>query len=244
MLPDRLTVVNVHPDLLGLYGDRGNAFALRRQARLHGLEVDIVEVTGGAAVPADADVYLLGGAEDLSMVIAHDLLTRDRGLRSAIERGAPTLAVCAGLQLLGEEFTGPDGVARAGLGVLDMRCPRLPGPRAVGEILTSAEADELGVLTGFENHQGGAELGPAARPLGRLLEGVGNGDGSSEGVRQGAVIGTYLHGPVLVRNPRLAAHLLAGVLGADLPAVPEDEVVSRLREERIRATKRRRLWSR
>lgn len=244
MQPDQLSVVLVHPDLLGLYGDRGNALALRRRARMRGVEVEIIEVPVGTRVPADADVYLIGGAEDLSMVVAHERLMTDRGLRAAIERGAPTLAVCAGLQLLAERFTGPDAVERTGLALLDARCDRLSGHRAVGEILTDAEGEGLGLLTGFENHQGGATLGPAARPLGRLVEGIGNGDGQTEGAIQGSLIATYLHGPVLVRNPLLADRLLAGVLPDGLPAIAEDAVLGRLREERIRDATRRRLWPR
>jgi CobQ-like glutamine amidotransferase family enzyme len=233
MPPDTLDIALIHPELLGLYGDRGNALVLERRAEARGIAARIVEVTIGQAVPATADLYLLGGAEDAAMLTAHELLRADGGLQRALARGAPCLAVCAGFQLLSEEFVGPDGRARTGLGVLDARCGRLDGPRAVGEVVTASELVG-GLLTGFENHQGSARLGTASRPLGVLRVGTGNGDGLSEGAVQGSVVATYLHGPVLVRNPDLADHLLGRALGEPLPAVI-DPLVARLRRERLRA---------
>ena len=103
-------------------------------------------------------------------------------LEDAVNAGAACFGVCAGFQLLSQDFTGPDGRLRNGLGLLDAHCGRIDGPRAVGEVL--GESDH-GVLTGFENHQGDAHLGPAARPLARLVLGVGNGDGLTEGATQG-----------------------------------------------------------
>jgi CobQ-like glutamine amidotransferase family enzyme len=120
----------------------------------------------------------------------------------------------------------------AGLGVLDVRCGWIRGHRAVGEVV----ADPVGIptipmLTGYENHQGSAVLGDAARPLGRLVRGSGNGDAGAEGAVQGNIVATYMHGPVLVRNPDLADNLLERVTGT-LPAF-HDEVVGRLRQERL-----------
>lgn len=234
MAPEPIDVVLVHPDLLGLYGDRGNALALRHRARLHGLEVRLVEAPAGSPVPDSADLYLVGGGEDASMLLSHRLLTEDGGLQRALERGAPCLAVCAGLQMLSEEFVGPDNDPHPGLGVLDVRCPRLEGERAVGEVVAHGVGPVAGPLLGFENHQGGAVLGPEARPLGTVEHGVGNGHDRQEGAVQGNVVATYLHGPVLVRNPLLVDHLLSTVTGRALAPV-EDAPVERLRRERIRA---------
>jgi CobQ-like glutamine amidotransferase family enzyme len=129
----------------------------------------------------------------------------------------------------------PGGGTRAGLGVLDVTCGRRPGARAVGEVVARSEIDGSPLL-GFENHQGDAVLGPLARPLGTVLVGEGNGHQRLEGARQGRVIGTYLHGPVLVRNPAVADALLESVVGHDLePYV--DPRVERLRRERIRSTR-------
>ncbi|MGH3414082.1 MAG: type 1 glutamine amidotransferase [Marmoricola sp.] len=231
---ESIEVVLVHPDLLGLYGDRGNALALQHVAAQHGIDVRVVEAPAGGPVPRSADLYLVGGGEDGSMLLSYRLLLEDGGLGTALEHGAPCLAVCAGFQILAERFVGPDGVSRAGLGVLDVDCPRLPGNRAVGDVVARGTGPVADPILGFENHQGGAVLGPAARPLGRVEVGVGNGFSQHEGAVQGAVVATYLHGPVLAFNPQLSNHLLKLVLGRPLP--PSDEPsVTRLRRERLRA---------
>jgi CobQ-like glutamine amidotransferase family enzyme len=229
-----LGVVLVYPDLLGTYGDRGNALALTYRARARDLPVRLIEVGPDETAPESADLYLVGGGEDVSQALAWETLKAEKNIIRALQGGAPCLAVCAGFQLLSREFRDRDGNMVAGLGLLDVVCARLPGPRAVGEVVAEPVGiPTLPTLTGYENHQGNAVLGPDARPLGRVTHGCGNGDGSSEGVVQGSVVATYLHGPVLVRNPALADHLLERVVGPLAP-VP-DEAVERLRQERITA---------
>ena len=229
-----LTVVQVYPGLLGTYGDRGNALALVHRARGRGLRTRVIAVAPEESTPRHGDIYLLGGGEDAAMLLALGHLRADGGLSAAVGEGAVCLGVCAGYQLLSRRFTGPDGARHEGLGLLDVACGRLPGARAVGEVLAESPGGAgSGFLTGFENHQGDAALGAAARPLGLLVRGVGNGDGLTEGAVQGRVLGTYLHGPVLVRNDELADHLLQLVTG---PLPPfEDRPVQRLRHERRRA---------
>lgn len=231
---DTLDIVLVYPDLLGVYGDRGNALALMHRARVRGRPVRLLRIAAGDAIPTHADVYLLGGGEDRSMLVAHDLLGSQPGFVRALNRGAPCLAVCAGLQLLATTFAGPDGHTRGGLGVLDLECGRLPGERAVGEVVVRPDVDSWCTVTGFENHQGDARLGPDARPLGRVVRGTGNGHLGLEGARQLGVLATYLHGPVLARNPDLADHLLQMAMGSPLPPWV-DGAVERLRRERLRA---------
>jgi CobQ-like glutamine amidotransferase family enzyme len=143
--------------------------------------------------------------------------------------------VCAGYQLLGTEFGGADGEPVAGLSILDMHGGR-GQRRAVGEIAADVDpALGLPPLTGFENHQGVTWLGPDAAPLSRVSTGIGNGDGT-EGAVAGRVLGTYLHGPALVRNPALADLLLGWVTGPLPPlAGPDEELVLRLRDERLAA---------
>ena len=235
MAPDsELTVVQVYPELLGTYGDRGNALALLHRAGGRGLPTRSVTVAPDEPVPRQGDIYLLGGGEDAAMLLAFGHLRADGGLSAALDAGAVCLGVCAGYQLLSREFAGPDGAVHEGLGVLDVTCGRLPGARAVGEVLAESTGSAgAGFLTGFENHQGDATLGAEARPLGRLVRGVGNGDGRTEGAVQGRVVATYLHGPVLVRNDDLADHLLQLVTGPLSPF--EDRPVQRLRHERRRA---------
>jgi CobQ-like glutamine amidotransferase family enzyme len=237
-LPE-IGVVVLYPELLGTYADRGNALALRHRARLHGLGVSLLTVHPGDGVPGTADIYLLGGAEDATMVTALDLLRRQPGLGHAVEAGACVLGVCAGFQLLGQELVAADGRPLEGLGHLDVRSARLAGPRAVGEVAVAAP--RRGELQGVENHRGDARLGPDAVPLGTVLHGVGNGHDRREGAVQGHVVGTYLHGPVLVRNPALTDFLLGTVIGRTLPAVP-DELVERLRAERHGEVQRQDRW--
>jgi len=144
-------------------------------------------------------------------------------------------AVCAGYQLLGTEFGGEEGQPVAGLEILDMRSGR-GERRGVGEILADVNpALGLPPLTGFENHQGITQHGPGVAPLARVVTGVGNGDGT-EGAWAGRVLGTYLHGPVLVRNPALADLLLSFVAGRLPPlASREDYWTQSLRDQRLAA---------
>jgi len=232
--PLRLTWI--YPDLLSTYGDRGNLLILERRARLRGMPVDVIEVNSDQRVPADGDIYLMGGGEDLPQTLATHRLRADGGLHEAVRRGAVLFAVCAGYQMLGTEFGGADGQPLPGLGLLDIRSGR-GERRGVGEILADVDP-ELGVprLTGFENHQGVTELGPGARPLAQVVAGVGNGNGT-EGAYAGRVLGTYLHGPALVRNPGLADLLLTWALGQQLPPLPPqaEELAQRLRAERLAA---------
>jgi len=151
--------------------------------------------------------------------------------------GAAVLAVCAGLQVLGHRFAGEDGQIHDGLGLLDCETHRDAGARRVGEVVVDPDPDlSLPDLTGYENHGGVTTLGPSARPLGKVIVGHGNdgGDGT-EGIINGRVVGTYLHGPVLARNPALADHLLSSVLGP-LERLDEPEVLA-LRSERLYAAR-------
>jgi lipid II isoglutaminyl synthase (glutamine-hydrolysing) len=228
----------VYPDLLSTYGDRGNLLVLERRARLRGIPVEIAEVNSGQPAPVDCDIYLMGGGEDLPQVLAARRLAADGGLHEAVGRGAVLFAVCAGYQILGAQFGGADGEPLPGLGLLDISSAR-GERRGVGEILADVDP-ALGVptLTGFENHQGVTRLGPGARPLARVRSGVGNGAGDgTEGAYAGRVLGTYLHGPALVRNPGLADLLLRWALRQELPplAARDEELALRLRDERLSA---------
>lgn len=230
MRSDSLAVVVLYPELLGLYADRGNGLALRHRARQRGIGVDLIEVSVGDPIPESADLYLLGGAEDAALLAAGDLIERSGGLKRAVARGAVCMGVCAGFQLMSEVFCGPEGMPRAGLGLLDVRCGRLTGERAVGEVV-SVGADPTLPILGFENHQGDAALGTDARPLAEVWVGVGNGHARHEGAIQGSVVGTYLHGPVLVRNPRFTDELIEKAVGSPLAPI-QDAALDRLRQER------------
>jgi lipid II isoglutaminyl synthase (glutamine-hydrolysing) len=229
-----LRIVWIYPDLLSTYGDRGNMLVLARRAQLRGTPVEIAQVNSDQRVPVNGDIYLLGGGEDLPQILAARRLRADGGLAAAAARGAIVLAVCAGYQIIGTQFGGVDGTPEQGLGLVDLSSGR-GERRAVGEILADVDP-ALGVerLTGFENHQGVTHRGPSVRPLATVLAGTGNGDGT-EGAHSGHIVGTYLHGPALVRNPALADLLLGWVIGTPLPPIDprQERLVQDLRRERL-----------
>ncbi|MGH9094580.1 MAG: type 1 glutamine amidotransferase [Acidimicrobiales bacterium] len=230
-LGSTVTVVCLYPDLLGTYGDSGNAAILAQRLRWRGQAAEVLTVLSGDTVPASAELYLLGGGEDLPQALAARLLGKNGPLHHALRDGAALLAVCAGLQILGTRFVGPDGIDSSGLELVDCRTVRGPGPRAVGELVVAPDPTlGLPALTGYENHTGITAVGGADRPAGVVRSGVGNGDGT-DGVLATRIFGTYLHGPVLARNPALADLLLGWVVG---PVAPLDDRESEgLRTERL-----------
>jgi CobQ-like glutamine amidotransferase family enzyme len=212
-----LTIAVVHPLLSTAQGDEGNARVLRYRAALRGLLAVVVTSHGDMRLPA-ADIYLLGGLPSPDQSALLDSIRRGGALAGAVADGAAILAVNAGLEVLGESFADVDGEIRPGLGLLDIRTTR--GPIAEGPVITSPNA-EIGLppMSGYECHTGRIERGPGVAPLAGLELGVGNGDDPAvDGVVDGRVIGTYLHGPVLARNPELADLLLRWALGSELPA--------------------------
>jgi len=231
----RLRLIWVYPDLLSTYGDRGNLLVLERRAQLRGIATEPVCVNSDQPVPRQGDIYLMGGGEDLPQILAARRLRADGGLAAVAESGAVVFAVCAGYQLIGREFAGEEGQPLPGLEIINIRSGR-GDRRAVGEVLADVDP-ALGVprLTGFENHQGVTTLGPGVTALAQVRVGVGNGDGT-EGAYAGRVLGTYLHGPALVRNPGLADLLLTWAAGP-LPALADadEQWGRRLRAERLAA---------
>jgi lipid II isoglutaminyl synthase (glutamine-hydrolysing) len=242
-MPGPLRVAVVYPDLLGTYGDGGNGLVLARRAEWRGLEVTLLQASSDRPLP-EADVYCLGGGEDGPQVRAARTLIDDGTLARRAAAGAAVLAVCAGFQVVGRTFPGAAGETHEGVGLLDVDTVKGSGPRAVGEVLVEVDPTPLGplpMLTGFENHGGVTSLGDGAVALGRIVAGVGNGGGDgTEGAVQGRIVGTYLHGPVLARNPALADGLLSWALGGQ-PLDPLDDGASdSLREERLAAVGGRR----
>ena len=210
------------PDVLGTYADTGNAAVLAARARWRGIPTEILTITADTTPPAGCDVYLLGGGEDTAQLFAVDWLRRHRDLHHALVTGARVLAICAGLQILGHTMRDRPGHDHPRLGVLDVTTA--PGRRrAVGEITTTCVIPGVGPLTGFEDDHGITTLGAGTAPLGTVLAGTGTGNGirdhsgrRTEGVLTDRVIGTYLHGPVLARNPAMADHLLTAITGTQM----------------------------
>jgi CobQ-like glutamine amidotransferase family enzyme len=236
-MTDPVRIGLVLPDVMGTYGDGGNAVVLRQRLRLRGIDAEIVEITLSDPVPDSLDLYTLGGAEDYAQRLATRHLLRYPGLQRAAGRGAPVLAICAAIQVLGHWYETSAGERVDGVGLLDVTTSPQP-ERTIGEVVSTPLVDGLTQeLTGFENHRGGTVLGPTAQPLAAVVQGAGNrlGDGF-DGAVQGSVFATYLHGPCLARNPELADLLLSKVVGPLAPLeLPE---VTRLRRERLAAPRR------
>jgi lipid II isoglutaminyl synthase (glutamine-hydrolysing) len=229
-----LAIAVLLPDVLGTYSDAGNAVVLAERARRRQIPAHVQHVGITDVPPRTADIYLLGGGEDTAQLTAAQRLHTHR-LRDELAHRRVVLAVCAGFQLLGTTMTDRAGRRYRGAEVIDAETAAGPR-RAVGEIVTSSTIPTVGRLTGFENHLGRTRLGPGLAPLGHVEQGVGNGlphddavHGVVDGVVTPTVIGTYLHGPVLARNPALADHLLTLAVGQLLTPLdlPDQDAVRR-----------------
>jgi len=230
----KISVAHLYPDYLNIYADRGNIAVFRRRAALrgHSLEVTAVE-PGDPLEPSAFDLVYVGGGQDREQaLVAPDLARRGDDLLRAVETGTALLAVCGGYQLLGRGYRGRNGSSMPGAGLFPLET--VAGERRlIGDVLLEVELDGMTTtVAGFENHAGRTLLDPGATALGRVIAGHGN-DGTSglEGCRVAAAIGTYLHGPLLPRNPALADWLLARALehaGGDGALEPLDDELERL----------------
>jgi CobQ-like glutamine amidotransferase family enzyme len=230
----RIAVGHLFPDYLNIYADRGNIAVLARRAAWRGHELEVHPLGLGDHVrPGEHDLYYVGGGQDREQeLIAPALATMGPALHEAVEGGAAALAVCGGYQLFGRFYRDRSGDELPGAGLLPLHT--VAGERRmIGDVLLECELEpgERRTLAGFENHAGRTYLDEGAEPLGRVLAGFGN-DGKSgyEGCRSGRVIGTYLHGPLLPRNPWLADWLLAQAIahrtGEDPPRLePLDDAL-------------------
>ncbi len=211
-----IRVAHLYPDYLNIYADRGNIAVLARRAAWRGHELDVTPLgLDGAVAPGSYDLYYIGGGQDREqLLVAGNLAQKAEALHEAVVDGASVLAVCGGYQLLGRGYRGFHGEDLPGIGLLPLET--VAGEtRMIGDILIECELEpgERRTLAGFENHAGRTQLDPGARPLGRVVAGYGNdGESGFEGCRSGRVLGTYLHGPLLPRNPWLADWLLAQAL--------------------------------
>jgi hypothetical protein len=227
----RLVIGWLYPDLMNIYGDRGNILALARRAEWRGFDARVLELGKGAHEGIDeVDIFFFGGGQDREQAIVYDDLLEFKAepLSRALGSGAAMLAVCGGYQLLGHYYQTADGERFDGLGLLDLHTEG-GARRCIGDVVVDVKG--LGLepptLVGFENHSGRTFLGPGLKPLGRVLVGSGNnGEDGGEGVIENGIVGTYLHGSLLPKNPHLADHLVAAALrrrGLDEPLTPLDD---------------------
>jgi lipid II isoglutaminyl synthase (glutamine-hydrolysing) len=209
----KIRVGHLYPDYLNIYADRGNIAVLAQRAARRGHELEVRAIGMGDAVPVgEIDLYYVGGGQDREQaLVAHDLTGKAEHLREAVERDAAFLAVCGGYQLLGRFYRDVAGEVLPGIGILPLHTVA-GGRRMIGDVLLDC-AWAGDTLAGFENHAGRTMLEEGAEPLGRVVSGFGN-DGASgfEGCRYRNVYGTYLHGPLLPRNPWFADRVLSDAL--------------------------------
>ncbi|HEU5066013.1 MAG TPA: hypothetical protein VFT86_09110 [Gaiellaceae bacterium] len=244
----RIRVGHLYPEYLNIYADRGNIAVFQRRVAARGLELAVEPVSVGDELRAgEHDLLYIGGGQDREQaLIAPDLAARGEALREAVAGGAALLAVCGGYQLLGRFYRGRSGVELPGAGLFPLHTAA-GERRMIGDCLLECELDP-GVrrtLAGFENHAGITRLDEDAEPLGRVVAGFGN-DGQSgyEGVRVGTAVGTYLHGPLLPRNPWLADWLLARALEHRIDRPAELEPLEDDLEEQAHAVAAERARSR
>ncbi len=222
----RIVVGHLYPEYLNIYADRGNIAVLARRAawRGHELEVQAVSVDD-PLVPGAHDLLYIGGGQDREQaLVARDLVAKRDSLLESAAGGAAVLAVCGGYQLLGRFYRFTNGEELPGVGLFPHHT--IAGERRmIGDILLETELDagERRTIAGFENHAGRTYLDADAEALGRVVAGFGNdGESGREGCRVGRALGTYLHGPLLPRNPWLADWLLAQAIahrtGEDAPS--------------------------
>jgi lipid II isoglutaminyl synthase (glutamine-hydrolysing) len=209
----KIVAGHLYPEYLNIYADRGNIAVLARRAAWRGHELEVRALSAADPIePGAHDLLYIGGGQDREQaLVAHDLARKADQVLAAAAAGAAVLAVCGGYQLLGRFYRVVDGNELPGVGLFPLHT--VAGERRlIGDVLLECELEpgERRTLAGFENHAGRTYLDEGAEPLGRVVAGFGN-DGRSgfEGCRVGRAVGTYLHGPLLPRNPWLADWLLA-----------------------------------
>jgi CobQ-like glutamine amidotransferase family enzyme len=214
--PISIRICHLYPRLLSVAGDQGNLFAITRRCAWRGIHSSVAEADVGE-VPdfTEFDLILLHGGQDCEMrVAARDLGMKAGPLSEAIEADAAVLAVCAGYQLLGKYYAPAGAAPITGIGVLDA-VTEGGATRFMGHIAAACDLgqSEQRRLVGFENHSGRTYLGPGTDPLARVIAGSGNnGEDGTEGARYRQVYATYLHGPLLPKNPWLTDHLISMAL--------------------------------
>ena len=223
----QIRVGHLYPDYLNIYADRGNIAVFANRALWRGIGLQVEPIGVGDEVRSGAhDLLYIGGGQDREQaMIAPDLAAKGEAIRAAVSDGAAVLAVCGGYQLLGRFYRDRSGAELPGAGLFPLFT--VAGERRmIGDCLLECELEpgERRTLAGFENHAGITRLDGGAEPLGRVVAGFGNdGESGYEGCRLGTAVGTYLHGPLLPRNPWLADWLLTQALTHRLGAAPELE---------------------
>ncbi len=243
-----IRVVVLYPELMDVYADRGNLLAVQRRAAQLGIGVEVTPHNVGEPLPPDADLVLIGGGQDREQrYVEADLAEERELLRGWIDDGVAALAVCGGFQLFGHSYRTADGDVLRGVGIFDVETAAPPpgAKRCIGDVLAYSESTGIGEVVGFENHSGRTRLGTSAVPFARVRNGWGNnGEDDTEGVVHREAVGTYLHGPLLPKNPKLLDRLIDAALrhrygpDASLPT-PGDEWAERAHAGAVAVARKR-----
>ena len=206
-----LKILHLYPKEMNLYGDHGNVLVLKRRAEWRGIDVEIVEHEIGDKLPEKCDIIFGGGGQDSGQQqIAEDLRANGDKFKEWVEDGVPTLLVCGLYQLFGNFFRTADGDTIDGISVLDIETVA-GAKRMIGNAVV--RTSKFGEVVGYENHSGKTTLGAEMKPLGMMEKGEGNnGTDKTEGAIYKNTIGTYLHGPLLPKNPKIADFLIQKAL--------------------------------
>lgn len=228
------TIVHLLPELLGTYGDRGNVEILSWRLSQREIAHEVVTVGVGDTIPVSADLYLLGGGEDDAQIAALEILGKNDALKKVLKNGGHIFAVCAGFQILGIQFPASGDRKITGLGLVGVETVSARH-RSVGEIL-SRPTIPIEMLTGFENHGGQTRFIDELAPLGHVVTGIGNGQGSNaDGLVTDQIVATYMHGPAFARNPQLADWILSRKFGSLSPL--SAPIFEQLHDERVSQAK-------
>ncbi len=232
-----LTILQLYARDMNIYGDNGNVLVLKRRAEWHGYDVTIIAYNPGDPFPTDVDIVVGGGGQDSGQdKIQADLLHIGPHLKELADDNVPMIVICGLYQLFGKFFKTQDGHTIPGIGLLDIET--VAGPeRLIGNIVS--RSDEFGDIVGYENHSGQTFLGSQVEPLGTIVRGAGNnGRDDFEGARYKNIIGSYLHGSLLPKNPAIADWLIAQAAarkyGNFSPATPDDRFAMLAREHAMK----------
>ena len=232
MTEKSITILQLYPRDMNIYGDWGNTLTLKRRLEWHGYKVNLAEYNPGDTFPKDVDLIVGGGGQDSGQdIIQNDLLAISQKLHALANDDVPMLMICGLFQLFGKFFKTQDGHIIKGIGLLDLETHAGP-ERLTGNIIT--ESKEFGEIIGYENHSGQTFLGSGVTPLGRVIKGAGNnGQDDHEGARYRNVIATYMHGSLLPKNPAIADFLIEKAVmrkyGEFTPTVIDDRFATQAR---------------
>ena len=228
-----INLLQLYPKDMNIYGDWGNTLTLKRRLEWHGYSVNLLSYNPGDTFPKEVDLVVGGGGQDSGQnKIGDDLLSIADNLRQLADNGVPMLLVCGLYQQFGHFFKTRDGLMIKGIGILDIETVG-GDERLIGNIV--AQNDEFGLIIGYENHSGLTTLGPNATALGEVIRGAGNNNqDGTEGARYKNVIGTYLHGSILPKNPAIADWLIEQAVtkkyGEFQPTVIDDRFATQARD--------------